>query len=845
MTVFSRSNAKIEIPQHVDAVPTRVLPDAESKPALPGSWSPLRWAPIRWPLAQRPSLRLPTLPQNIVRLDFSLTQPALPFLIGVGGLAFLVGGLVVLPGAMTTAHGLLAAGGILSLIAVHLALRSSVGGIERQHLDKLSRLGRKLDMRMERLEDIRWELSESDARLRELLDSQDDIIARRDGFGRLTFVNRAFCRKFDVKATDVLGESFEPEVIQLDDQTSAPGEGCTATLLSEEAAVSINTVDGPRWVVWERHRIPHADGLSFDIQSVGRDVTEQRAAAADLSAARDEAEAANRAKSRFLAAMSHEIRTPMNGIMGMAGLLIDTPLTAEQKTYTQAIDQSARTLLTLIDEILDFSRIEAGRLELRSEPFKITKCVQDVVELLAPRAHAKQLELAWTVEPDVPAILLGDEARVRQILINLVGNAIKFTQRGGISIVVSTFINNASECGSNDRIRCTVTDTGIGLTAEAQARIFSEFERGETSPAAGESGTGLGLSIARKLARAMSGDITVESTQARGATFILDIKVPFGTNEMYAAKDTLPATAVPDVSGKRVLLAFDRLIERRGLLRMLEPAGVHVLEAADAVATAEIDQAIAEETPIDAIVIDAQADPVEAGQALQRLRTAAKALGVKKDAPPKNVQGIVLTTSVERANLHALEAVGYDRYLVRPVRPQSLMMQLLECRKLDNQGAADTSSSHFSGSFTSGPSLPSRHQQYQALRVLVAEDNDINALLAKALLTKLGCQIDHVINGREAIEAVRRSIETLEKRFDLILMDLYMPEVDGIAATKAIKRLHQDIKAPCPLIAAVTANAFEEDREKCLAAGMDIYVTKPFERHELEAILDRCLPPVG
>ena len=320
---------------------------------------------------------------------------------------------------------------------------------------------------------------------------------------------------FAAKADEVLGKPFELELCEAADVEPL---AVTAAIRHQRLVQHAVTAMGPRWIEWEEQLVaaPHGGGL--EVQSVGRDITEQRRVDMQLAEARDQAESANRAKGRFLAAMSHEIRTPMNGILGMASLLLETPQTPEQSTYAQAIDQSARTLLALIDEILDFSKIEAGKLELTEEPFALEACVQGAVELLAPRAHAKGLEMAWSVSPQLPRLVFGDEARVRQILLNLLSNAVKFTDAGGVSVEVGPSAEPCIEPGCVG-IEITVEDTGIGLSPDDMRRLFTEFEQADAAVRRRDGGTGLGLAISMQLARAMRGDIRVASTLGKGSTF--------------------------------------------------------------------------------------------------------------------------------------------------------------------------------------------------------------------------------------------------------------------------------------------------------------------------------------
>ncbi|MCB1510899.1 MAG: response regulator [Hyphomicrobiaceae bacterium] len=743
-------------------------------------------------------------PMAWMRLRRRLGARLAPSALAIFAFVLVVAGLAWMPGSFGGSHLAVLAGAVLALAAAYVG-RSSDGGHTRlSAIAKMWHIGDRLEQRMERLEDMRWELRDSDARFRALLDAQADVIIRRDANGRVTFVNRAFKQKFAIDEAELLGRPFDPEVLERD----AGAEGAEV--------VRHATAEGPRWFAWQTARVPHPDGLTFDIQAVGRDVTEQRAFEAELAAARDAAEAASRAKSRFVAAMSHEIRTPMNGILGMSGLLSETELTPEQRTYVGAIDHSARTLLRLIDEVLDFSRIEAGRLELRSEPFSLTNCVQGVVELLAPRAHAKRLEIAWQIPSCLPDQFIGDEARMRQILMNLVGNAVKFTERGGVCVTVGY----DPEAILPRAISIAIADTGPGMDAAAAATIFGEFERGCGSVVQTESGTGLGLAIAQRLANAMQGEIVVESEPGRGATFTVRLVLPVAEPAKNAEKP--PTTEGDNRQSRRVLLAFEHVIERRALAAMLRDEGVEVHEATD-IAGEDFDAAVALGLPFDAILIDAEAEPADAEAALSRLAKASRS---------PCVQGIVLANAVTRTNLKSLQKAGYDQFLVRPVRPRSLLAQVTgkPVIPLDAATVGKTTKSL----------VPDG--RYEALRVLLAEDNSINALLATTLLAKLGCRYEHVTDGRAAMDRVRSSLDCAEPRFDLVLMDLFMPVCGGIEAMHGIREICRKHGTDAPRIVAVTANAFPEDREACLAEGMDGYMSKPFERSELNAVLDTCLP---
>jgi PAS domain S-box-containing protein len=671
-------------------------------------------------------------------------------------------------------------------------------------------IGERLERGLEALKDIQWEIRENEARYRDLLDNQADVILRRDSRGRLTFVNQAFCRLFGLERGTVLGRVFSPRVLAGDRATPlAPG----SELRQQRYVQQIETARGPRWVEWEEHSVPASDTAIPEVQCLGRDITERRRTEADLWEARKQAEAANRAKSRFLAAMSHEIRTPMNGILGMTSLLSDTDLSAEQKTYAHAIERSARTLLTLIDEILDFSKIEADKLQLNSAPLALDECVQGVVELLAPKAYEKGIDVAWAVDPALPRPLLGDEVRVRQIVTNLLGNAIKFTDGGGVLVTVGKSRTTKPPSEKDDlEVAIAVEDTGMGIAPETLPSLFSEFEQAEDAVRRRQGGTGLGLAISRRLARAMGGDIGVVSAPGCGSTFTATLRLKRASGAASAAELSDPPPAA-----QHVLLALDRVIERRALRLSLEGAGIPTEESAIASAVDMMAAAAKAGEPFTRIIVDGRSG----------CQTAARLLSQARAGGPGDVQGVIVLDTAAKADFAQFRDAGFDAYLVRPVRPRSVLTHLGAGREpIDPvQVAAE----------------PVRPVQFIASpSVLLVEDNDINALLARRMLEKVGCKVQHCVNGREAVEAFKRVLAGSDAPYDLVLMDAHMPVLDGLQATRAIKALYaaQDA-ATVPPIIAVTANAFDEDRRRCLEAGMDDYLAKPFDREELYRLLEQ------
>src|SRR5262245_10384725 len=639
---------------------------------------------------------------------------------------------------------------------------------------------------LEDLADRNWELREAQERARTLLEAQGDVIVRRDGDERISYANGAFCALAGHAPAELIGNKFALPVL-VQGETSVLADG---TRVHDQ---KIATPDGERWIAWREAHV--RTGEQTQVQSVGRDVTDRVEAERALASARDQAEAANRAKSRFLATMSHEIRTPLNGILGMADLLLDTPLTPEQTTYAKAVKNSGETLLALIEEILDFSKVEAGRLDLAAREFDLTALVEETIELIAPRAQAKALEIACYVEDGLPRRVVGDPTRLRQVLLNLAGNAIKFTERGSVSVIVEP-------AAAPDHIRFQVCDTGIGIAPDQQDRIFFEFEQAESGATRRFGGTGLGLAISKRIIERMGGRIGLDSTPGAGSTFHFAVPLPrAGADE--------PISDVPDLAGADVLLVAPTAAEASLVARRLIRWGAQTCLAPDRA----IALALLTERPWQTIIVD----HAVGGAACEQLARAAAA------SSPR----IVLITPAERHALAALKEAGFTGYLVKPVRAASLAARMSATQDSFERAGLDAA-----GSDQSGSAEPAAG----GLSVLIAEDNEINALLAQALLGRLGHRPALAASGDAAV-AAWQGAQAAGTPYDLVLMDLHMPGSDGIAAARRIRALEGEQGLRRTPIVALTANAFDEDRDACRDAGMDGFLTKPLDRERLAATL--------
>ncbi len=533
--------------------------------------------------------------------------------------------------------------------------------------------------------------------------------------------------------------------------------------------------------------------LMRDVRRLERRLAERlRAPQPDREAAPSPSPSADAvdAKTRFLATVSHEMRTPLNGVLGMAGLLAETGISAEQRTYVSAIKTSGEALLSLIEEILDFSKIDAGKLDLVIEPVALTGLIEGVAELLAPRAQDKGLEIAAYLAPALPARILTDGGRLRQVLINLAGNAIKFTEHGGVGIRVAA---------ARDRLLIDVTDSGIGIAQDRIEAIFQAFEQADDTAARRYEGTGLGLAISRRIVAGLGGTITATSRPGEGSCFRVSLPL--------AAAEAPDSPDAPRLAGETLLIVSQSRFEAPYLTELLREAGAGVTLVADAASA----RAAIARAAFTGLIVDCALGP----QVARTIATEAALAGLGLR--------LVMLSPYERRAFGPPAAAGFNGYLVKPLRARSVFARL---SKLAPE---------------SPPDAPARAEPARlGLKVLLAEDNDINALLALRLLQRSGCEAVRVGDGLAALEAVR-SANAAGTPYDLVLLDIRMPGLDGL---ETARRLRAAETSATPLrIVALTANAFPADREACFAAGIDAFVAKPLDQARLAAALGAPASP--
>jgi two-component system sensor histidine kinase/response regulator len=707
------------------------------------------------------------------------------------------------------------------------AIRDQVNAIERAKAEAES--GRQIAHGLveehkaitQQLERATRALSASEAFLQSLVENIPVNIHRKDKDGRFIFANRHFCEYKGKPPAEILGKTnFEIDPPELAQKYREIDEILLNTRQRFEGEEVLIGADGQKkWMHIIKMPVIDEAGNAIASQGMFWDVTASKQAEENLRMAKEAAEAAARSKSEFLANMSHEIRTPMNGVIGMTALLLDEKLNPRQREFAETIRTSADTLLAIINDILDFSKIEAGKLTFEVLEFNLIETVEGTLDMLAQRAQDKGLELAGTIVSDVPVRLRGDPGRLRQILINLVGNAIKFTEQGEVVVRVS----KESETETHALVRFCVQDTGIGISPEAQEKLFGAFIQADSSTTRKYGGTGLGLAIAKQLVTMMQGKIGVHSSPGKGSMFWFTAEL-----EKQTAGTEFPDPTRYDLGRLRVLVVDDngtnRQILRHQLTawKMLPDSAASGLEALRMLRTAATDG-----LPYDLALLDVQMPEMD-GFTLAR--------SIKADPAIAGTRLIVLTSLGQALTAQELTGAGIEAYLIKPVKQSRLFNCLVNAM-------GKTTTENFS--IPPAPLLASGSPEVTANlkqpRILLAEDNLINQMVALRQLQKLGYTADAVTNGREVLAALE------QVPYDIILMDCHMSEMDGYETARAIRKREAKldqrrlVKSPVHIVA-ITADAMQGDAEKCLGVGMNDYLPKPVRLADLQAALERWRP---
>jgi two-component system sensor histidine kinase/response regulator len=675
-----------------------------------------------------------------------------------------------------------------------------IRAISNGNEDQLSAFARDLT----NLERAQAEIRQSEECNRDLLDNIEDAYCEVDLRGDYLFANAAYCRLYGRTREEVIGASYK----QFNDaERSAPlrliynqvyRTGQPVKSFEHEFQPS-RFADLSIWLKRD------SEGQPVGFCCTIRDVTERKRHERELAQAKEAAEAASKAKSEFLANMSHEIRTPMNGILGMTELALSTQLTEEQREFLSMVKSSADALLVILNDILDYSKIEADKVVLDPVPFNLCELVGDAMKSMAISAHKKGLELAFDVEQNVPLDVIGDSARLRQVLLNLIGNAIKFSPGG--EVVVSVKLDETQ--GDDVRLCFSVRDTGIGISPEKQARLFQAFEQADSSTTREYGGTGLGLAISKRIVQLMRGNMWLESKPGAGSTFYFTVSLAAAHGRPRASE---PVAA--NLSGLPVLIIDDNATNRR----ILRELALHWKMLPDEASSGpegleKLEQAARAGRPLQLVLLDEQMPSMGGIEVIERIR---------RNQALHGATIMMLTSADQRSSAARCRELGVSTYLIKPFKPAELLAMI---QKALGSGEA-ASVRRRTAVVNAAIGRP--------LSVLVAEDNVVNQKLAVAMLKRLGCVATIARNGEEAIARWR------ETHPDLILMDVQMPEVDGFAAARRIRGIELASGAHVPIIA-MTAHAMRGDRERCLEAGMDDYISKPISGAMLEQTIARCV----
>jgi two-component system sensor histidine kinase/response regulator len=655
--------------------------------------------------------------------------------------------------------------------------------------------------------------------LRAVIEGTTDSIYVKDTAGRYLLINPAGARLLGKSVEEILGkddsELYSPDtahiIVEGDRRVLASGR----TLTYEETGTAAGTT---RTYLSTKGAYRDPQGNIVGLIGISRDITDRKMIEEELTEARDAALEAVRLKAQFLANMSHEIRTPMNGIVGMTGLLLSTDLTRQQREFATDIQSSVDVLLTILNDILDFSKVEAAKLKLEAVDFDLQSVVESVSEFIGKQARAKGLELASLVYSDVPAKLRGDAGRLRQVLTNLMSNAVKFTDYGEVVLRVT----KVSEMETYAVVRFAVSDTGIGIAEPNQRYLFQAFTQADGSTARKYGGTGLGLAISKQLVEYMHGEIGVESQPGHGSTFWFTARL----EKQSGVKTPAPATRLT-LSGLHVLIVDDNETNRKILQHQVNSWGMLNDSAPGAREALELLRRKATDgEPFDLAILDMQM-PGTDGLTLART--------IKSEPAISATRLVLMSSTSYDADFKQLDEAGVERCLTKPVK-QSQLFDCLVAAVGGEAGFSETPQQETDVpryAAAAAPSDPSAPDGHQPVRILVAEDQPVNQRVVLHQLQGLGYDADAVSNGREALDALEKN------GYDLVLMDCQMPGMDGYEATIELRR-REGAEKHIPVIA-VTAHAFESDREKCLTAGMDDYISKPMSTQTLKSVLERWL----
>ena len=637
--------------------------------------------------------------------------------------------------------------------------------------------------------------------------------------GTIEFVNPTFTKLTGYSAEEAIGQN--PRILNSGLTPVATFEKLWSTLTSGETWEGEFHNQGKYGQQFWEHAVISSlrddSGAITHYLAVKENITEQKAILRQLKEAKDKAEAATKAKSSFLSTMSHEIRTPMNGVIGMTNLLLDTELSSEQRDYAEIVRKSGENLLSLINDILDFSKIEAGKLDVEMLAFDLRTTVEETAELLAIRAYDNGLELICRIDPKIPTGLIGDPGRIRQILTNLTGNAIKFTSQG--EVVISATLT--ADQGVYVTILFEVQDSGIGIPPERLGAIFDPFTQVDGSTTRKYGGTGLGLAICRQLVELMGGEIGVSSQIGTGSTFWFTVRLEKHSLQNLSGINTSGISKAA-ISGTRILIVDDNATSRTLMMTLLDHLGCRFDSASDGEAgLLLLQEGIRANDPFRVVLMDREMPGINGAELGRR---------IKSDTELSSTLMIMVTTIGQRGDATLMEQIGFDGYLTKPVRQS----QLRDCIALVLGRTAESSAKNKSPS-----GIITRHTvaefSEQGVRILLAEDNIINQKVAQSILNKLGYKADVVADGLEAVQALALI------NYDLVLMDIQMPEMDGLEATKAIRDQTSNVLNHHVPIIAMTANAMQGDKEECLEAGMNDYLSKPVKKDALSEVLVKWL----